>query len=228
MLSIEITLPSFIKRSAAKLICMPLVAFACLVGQVSAQGPTNPSTSSHGAAPVVRVNTFQHWVDLSATQQQTLQPLNATWETLGENEKRKWILVTRNYSRLSAAEQEKLRNRMTEWAALTPKQRELARLNFAETKKLGASERSANWEAYKALSPQERQKLGSQAKHKPPGAAIAVKPVAPNRLVIVPVTRRSSETTRARVAAEQPFSAKTLLPIAAPPQNSPVSPTPQQ
>ena len=49
---------------------------------------------------------------------------------------------------------------MTEWAALSPQQRAQARLNFAEIKRLPADERKAKWEAYQALQPEEKRKLG--------------------------------------------------------------------
>ena len=48
---------------------------------------------------------------------------------------------------------------MTEWVALSPNQRSEARLNFAEARKLPPEEKKAKWQAYQALSAEERQKL---------------------------------------------------------------------
>jgi hypothetical protein len=50
--------------------------------------------------------------------------------------KSKWLAMAQNYLGLAPAEQAKLQSRMAEWAALNPQERERARLNFAETKKL--------------------------------------------------------------------------------------------
>ena len=116
-------------------------------------------------------------------------------------------------------EQEKLHSRMAEWAALSPKDRELARLNFAQSKTVAKSDRAANWEAYQALSPDERQKLAQGAKVKPVGAAVAVKPVAPEKLTAVPLTRHTPEPERAAAVLQRPINRNTLLPL--PPSSAP-------
>jgi hypothetical protein len=150
---------------------------------------------------------------LNHTQQRSLQPLAATWDTLSEGHRRKWIALAQNYPRLAAPEQEKLHTRMAEWAALKPKEREQARLNFAQTKQLAPSERTANWDAYQALSTEEREKLASGAQRKPVGAAVAVKPVAPERLTVIPITPKTPETKQALVVKPQALNRNTLLPM---------------
>jgi len=115
--------------------------------------------------------------------------------------------------------------RMAEWAALKPKEREQARLNFAETKKIAPTDRAANWEAYQALSPEERKELANKAKKKPASAALAVKPVPPEKLAAVPVTRLTPEPVRDRLWAKQAIDRNTLLPIASRPDIK--SPVPQ-
>jgi hypothetical protein len=108
---------------------------------------------------------------------------------------------------------------MVEWAALSTRDRELARLNFAQTKKVDKADRAANWEAYQALSPDERKKLAEGAKIKPVGAAVAVKPVTQDKLTAVPVTRHTPEPERAAAASQKPLNRSTLLP-----QHAPASP----
>jgi hypothetical protein len=103
---------------------------------------------------------------------------------------------------------------MGEWAALKPKERQQARLNFAETKKTPAAERAANWEAYQALSPEEKEALAKKANAKPAGAAIAAKAPSPQKLTPVPLTRNSPDTQREKLAAQQPVDRNTLLPLA--------------
>jgi hypothetical protein len=48
---------------------------------------------------------------------------------------------------------------MTAWAQLTPQERSQARFNFQEAKQLNAMERKARWDAYQALTPEQKQQL---------------------------------------------------------------------
>jgi hypothetical protein len=152
------------------------------------------------------------WSSLTKAQQSALAPLAKHWDGLSEGQMRKWLAIAKTYPELSAPDQEKMHSRMVEWAALSPKDRELARLNFAQTKSIAKADRAANWEAYQALSPDERKKLADGAKVKPVGAAVAVKPVAPDKLAAVPVTRRTPAPERAAAASQQPLNGNTLLP----------------
>lgn len=133
---------------------------------------------------------------------------------MAEGQQRKWIALSQNYSTMAAADREKLHSRMVEWAALKPKERQQARLNFAETKKVPASERASNWEAYQALSPEEKEALAKKAAVKPAGAAIAAKAPAPEKLTPVPLTRNSPDSQRDKLTAQQPVDKNTLLPLA--------------
>jgi Protein of unknown function (DUF3106) len=155
------------------------------------------------------------WRDLSSQQQQSLSPLMDTWNALSDGHRRKWIALAKNYPTLPTTEQVKLHSRMAEWAALKPKDRELARLNFSETKKLSPPNRASDWEAYQALTPEERDRLAAKAVAKPPGAATAIKPVAPDKLAVVPVTRQTPQPVRELVISKQALDRKTLLPATA-------------
>jgi hypothetical protein len=141
-----------------------------------------------------------------------LAPLEQSWNSLSEGQRRKWLALSESYPSLGQAEQEKLHSRMVEWAALSPKDREAARLNFAQSKSVDKSDRAANWEAYQALSPEEREKLAKGAKVKPVGAAVSVKPVSPDKLTSVPVTRHTPEQERAAAVLQRPINRSTLLP----------------
>ena len=101
---------------------------------------------------------------------------------------------------------------MTDWAALSVQQRTEARMNFAQTKKLSPGEKTANWQAYQALSPEEKQKLAANAQHKPTGATTMVKPVAPQKLADVPVTSRGSKGAPEIASGQPPVDHNTLLP----------------
>lgn len=141
-----------------------------------------------------------------------MAPLESSWSSLSEGQRRKWLALSESYPNLGQAEQEKLHSRMAEWAALSPKDREVARLNFAQSKTVAKPDRAANWEAYKALSPEERERLAKVAKVKPVGAAVAVKPVAPEKLTPVPVTRHTPDQERAAAVSQRPINRNTLLP----------------
>ena len=156
------------------------------------------------------------WQDLSAVQRQSLKPLEATWGTLSDGHKRKWIALAHNYPQLAPTEQAKVHIRMAEWAALKPRAREMARLNFAEAKKVAPAERASNWEAYQALSPEEKRNLAKKTPGKPAGAAVSAKPVPSSKLTPVPVTRLSPEADRAKFTAQQAIDPNTLLPVMAP------------
>lgn len=181
------------------------------VGGVAAQTSPAAAVSSTPKASA-GVGTSDSWLSLTAKQKASLSPLEKSWHSLSDGQRRKWLAISDSYPNLAPPEQEKMHSRMVEWAALSPKDREVARLNFAQSKNIAKSDRAANWEAYQALSPQEREKLAQGAKLKPVGAAVAVKPVAPEKLTAVPVTRHTPEQERAAAVMQRPINRSTLLP----------------
>lgn len=152
------------------------------------------------------------WQDLTPAQQLSLRPLAAHWGSLDQARKRKWIALAANYSALAPAEQAKLHSRMTEWVSLSQQQRAQARFNFSRSKQLSSAEKAATWQAYQALSPEEKQKLAISAPPKPAGAAAATKPVSPGKLTRVPVTKRIAKQLPEVPAVNQVMNRKTLLP----------------
>lgn len=167
------------------------------------------------------------WKELTPTQHEALKPLGASWAGLSEGHKRKWIALSQNYAKMAPSEQVKLHSRMTEWAALSPQQRTQARFNFAETKAFSPDEKKAKWEAYQALSPEEKKKLAAGAARKPVGAAPAVKPVAPQKLASTPKAPKGAERQSAKplpkiaTAPVHPPEQGGLLPTQAPAEAAP-------
>jgi len=151
------------------------------------------------------------WAELSPDQRIALAPLTATWPALSAGQKGKWIALVRKYPQMAEADKSRLSDRMVDWAALSPKDRERARLNFAETKKLDVDSRVANWESYQALPESRKQALLDAAPKKPAGAAVAIKPVAANKLAAVPVTRKTPEPLRAIASESAAVDRYTLL-----------------
>jgi hypothetical protein len=180
--------------------------------EATAQTAPAVATASSGVLPSPFVAGGTNWLSLNMAQRDALAPLEHSWSGLSDAQQRKWIALAINYPKLSSADQEKMHSRMVEWAALLPKDRELARLNFAQTKSIAKSDRAANWEAYQALSPEERKKLAEGTRLKPVGAAVTVKPVAPDKLTSVPVTRHTPRQEREAAASQRALNPKTLLP----------------
>jgi Protein of unknown function (DUF3106) len=172
------------------------VAFAallCFTGFTLAQNVPSPYTSptspaAQAAKPIAAAKTVkaaaETWDKLTSAQKTALQPLYANWANLSDGHKRKWIAVSANFAQFSEQDKIKLHSRMTEWAGLSTKQREQARINFAQTKTLTTKDKQAKWETYKALPPETKQALANiDVAPKPTGAATAAKPVAKDKLV---------------------------------------------
>jgi hypothetical protein len=177
---------------------------------------TTPAPARKAVAPkaAAKDEASPTWAELSPQQQQALAPLAASWKTLSEGHKRKWLALSQNYPKMSREDQALLHSRMSEWVALTPQQRTQARLNFAETKKLPAEDKKAKWEAYQALPPEEKRKLAAgaaAAKPPPPPTAAAVQPVPPQKMAKVPARKSNSRTPRIAAAPNQ-VDHNTLLP----------------
>ena len=180
-----------------------------------AAGPAKAASgAARPASTRARTNTSPTWAELTPEQQQALAPLSATWPTISETQKRKWLVVSRRFGKLLPEEQAKLHSRMTEWATLSPQQRTQARLNFATTRKLSSDDKKAKWEAYQALPPEEKRKLAASAP-KPPATAAAVKPVPAQKLLSLPKT--GDARSRRSGAASSQVDHNTLLPQPAPP-----------
>jgi hypothetical protein len=122
------------------------------------------------------------WRSLSAQQQEALQPLQSDWNNLSDQQKRKWLSISVNFPRMADGEQTKLHERMAQWAALSPRQREVARLNYGEVQKMSPHQKSEKWEAYQALTPTDKQKLAASAQPTPPRTALAVQPAPPGKI----------------------------------------------
>jgi Protein of unknown function (DUF3106) len=193
----QVTAPSAVAPSGTKTATAPV--------RISPAGPATPAVAAGSEAKPL-------WKDLTPEQQQSLKPLAANWSTISEAQKRKWLALSRNFPSKTPAEQTKLHSRMTEWVSLSQQQRTQARLNFAEAKALPPHEKAAQWKAYQALSPEEKQKLAARGRPTPAGATSAVKPVPEQKLAKVPATRHSQPA--GTVAAHSPkVDANTLLPL---------------
>lgn len=186
---------------------LPLVLASALLGVLAAYGthvvqqvrmaPSTVLVAEALSAPpqagkdlrnleAVGVASGPPWGQLDAEQKRALQPLAARWGLLSEIQKRRWLALAQSFAALPETEQTKLHNRMTEWASLSAQQRNQARLNFATANKLAPENKRAQWEAYQALSDEEKRRLAAHAAPRPKGAATALHPVPARKLVQVP------------------------------------------
>lgn len=219
-------LPSHRARATAWLMgALVLVGGSGWGAHVHAQGPSAAPPAAAGTAPKAPAKPL--WRDLSAKQQQALQPLAAEWDTLSEGHKRKWLTMSRNHAKLSPEEKATLHSRMTEWTALSRQQRDQARFNFAEVKQVPADERKAKWEAYQALTPEEKRRLAERATPRPPGAAGTIRPVPAQKLAPIPTDAARGQHS-ARIQLTPPAEAMAPAPmITAPtPPAEALAPTP--
>ena len=166
--------------------------------------PTSASTSPSASDP----NT---WQALSKRQKQALAPLAEEWHELTTQQRQKWLALSKNFFQLTDEEQLTLHSRMREWAALSPRQRSQARFHFNTMQSLSAQDKRAQWEAYQALSEQEKNKLSSGPK--PPAKSVARSFAPPStRLVSPPLLPVNATRAVQRVAPSKPIHPKTLLP----------------
>ncbi len=213
--------------SAIVLACVVLCA-ACTQQSPEPSTQSTSAPNSKTSAPVqVVAPAGPRWQELTKTQQIILRPLAGTWNSLAGTHKSKWIAVAQNYPSRTASDQEKMQTRMVEWASLTPAERERARLNFAEAKKLGTADRVAEWAAYQELSPEEKKRLAERGAPGPVGAATAIAPVANDKLTAVPLTRRTVQQPDSTTMAKPQIDPNTLLPkLTAPVPSTPLPENP--
>jgi hypothetical protein len=138
---------------------VPLLAGALLACAGLAWSQQAPA--GNGAGPA--------WSTLTPAQQHALSPLQRDWNSIDAPRRRKWIEISERFGGLPPAEQARVQSRMAEWAKLTPKERAEARLNFKEAQQVAPQDRKSQWEAYKALPPDQRKQLAERAEQKAPG-----------------------------------------------------------
>ena len=170
------------------------------------------------------------WQQLKPHEKTALAPLAVPWGDLTEAQRSKWLTIAQQFDKLSTSEQQTMQARMKEWVALSPVQRNQARLNFNTLQSLSKDEKKSRWDEYQALSEEEKRKLSAGVLAPAKTAAPSRKPVAADRLV-QPTVR---SVPSAALPARPPIDRKTLLPLPAAPsapaasadaQTAPAAPT---
>lgn len=136
-----------------------------LLGNLAWHPPAHATTGARSPSAGVS-GAPSDWDQLSASQRKALAPLASQWASLAPSSRVKWVEVARRYDQLAPAEQTLLQERMASWAALPSDQRGEARLRYQQSRQLPADQRQQKWQAYQALSSEEKQDLSRQAQRR--------------------------------------------------------------
>jgi hypothetical protein len=135
----------------------PLCLCLALAGLplVSPAQPANPGAASPQGSG--------NWKQLKSHEKSALAPLAVQWGELTDTQRSKWLTIAQQFDRLTVPEQQVMQARMKEWVALSPVQRNQARLNFNTVQGLSKDEKKTRWDEYQALSEEEKRKLSAGA-----------------------------------------------------------------
>ena len=141
-----------------------LTLWLCLL-LFPAYGASAPSTAKKPARPA--------WTELTPGQQQILAPLASDWDQLDTIRRKKWVAIANRYPKMKPPEQQRLQQRMTDWAKLTPEERRAARERYQTLKKLPPDQRQRvrrQWTEYQQsrAAPAEAEQPAATSESGPP------------------------------------------------------------
>jgi len=146
------------------LVCGALCAMTLLATAAESPQASASKQAASKTAPVKLPSLSKlDWQSLNRNQQEALRPLAKQWPELSDTQKKKWIALSADYNSFSAADKERLRERMVQWAALTPRQRMQARLNFSATQRVQKEDKAERWEVYQSLTAEQKRALAASA-----------------------------------------------------------------
>ena len=156
--------------------CIAMAVLGTAAAMAAAQVPAAASGAPVAASAAPRVATGgPAWASLSTQQRTILAPLARDWASIDAPRKTKWLEVASRFPAMPLTDQQRVQERMAEWARMTPTERGRARLSFQESKQFSPEQKQARWEAYQALPDTERRALADR--QRPPEDA-GRKPVA--------------------------------------------------
>ncbi len=107
------------------------------------------------------------WGQLSQQQKNILAPLSKDWDSLENIRKKKWLGIADRFPAMKPDEQQRMQDRMREWASLSPAERAKVRDTYKDFKQLPAEQKQVvkqKWEAYSNLPAEEKQRLRETGK----------------------------------------------------------------
>lgn len=102
------------------------------------------------------------WTQLNSQQKDVLAPLAKGWDTFENIHKKKWLGIAARYPNMKPDEQQRMHERMREWANLTPDQRAKVRTSYKDFNQLPPDQKQAvkqKWDAFTNLPPEQQQRL---------------------------------------------------------------------
>lgn len=114
------------------------------------------------------------WSSLSVQQREVLAPVQPQWGQLDAGTRDRLALLAARYPAWSPQEQQRLRERLAEWAQLSSAERQRIHLGFQAAQRVNPSAREEKWQRYQALSPEQRlalQERGTRRLQAPARAA---------------------------------------------------------
>ena len=148
----------------ARRFLLPALAIAAVLAAPAEALAQAPRPAAASPAPTREEGV--RWQSLTPAQREALAPLERDWPTIDAPRKQKWIALAARFKTLSPEERSRITARMSEWTQLTPAERGQARLRFEEARQqVPATDRSARWQAYQALPPEQREQLAARAAH---------------------------------------------------------------
>lgn len=191
--------------------CLAVVVCTAVTGAFAQTPQANAIHPPAGPSATPPSASNSSWQSLKGSQKKALAPLAPHWAQISHAQRNKWLAMSNNFYNLSNKEQAILHERMADWASLSPQQRAQARLNFNQTKTLGADAKKTQWEAYQALSPEDRKKLAAQQTTGIQGAATASQASSPRKIIPLPgksIPAEAANNSTTSIVIDK----KTLLP----------------
>ena len=137
-----------------------LIALAVSSFTAQAQPGNSKAVSSRGAAAVEE---GVRWQRLKPAQREALKPLQQEWSQIDASRKQKWIELADRLPGMPPEERARVQGRMADWSRLSPVERGQARLRYQEARQVPLRDRRSRWEAYQALSPEQKSELAARA-----------------------------------------------------------------
>lgn len=167
------------------------------------------SSAATKSATATKSNPGPAWSELKPAEQAALKPLQSDWASIDDLRKRTWLQMVARYPLMNTADQILLQARMAEWAKMTSQERSKVRSQFLDLSKIPSTDRQERWEAYQALSLDERKALAARAASAPRAAGKASEPGS--RTAATRLGARQAKANAVPAAASAP-SAKPATP----------------
>ena len=96
------------------------------------------------------------WSELSGKHQELLAPLKNEWASMSKAQRERWLKVGRNYENAPVERQAIMRERVSTWSEMSPRDKAAARENYKALKEKHQGERNSSWNSYQSLDPKQR------------------------------------------------------------------------